>query len=70
MKTIDNENIFDTNKEIIEKHINMKITQDYTDGLVDNGGVSTNVFKAIMGIDATKEFFNQVFFGTSKHANC
>jgi len=53
-----------------ERKLKWKITQDYTDGLVDNGGVSTNVFKAIMGIDATKEFFNKVFFGTSKHVNC
>ena len=39
-----------------ERKLKWKITQDYTDGLVDNGGVSTNVFKAIMGVDATKEF--------------
>ncbi|MBE6070571.1 MAG: bilin reductase [Clostridium butyricum] len=48
-----------------ERKLKWKITQDYTDGLVDNGGVSTNVFKAIMGADATKEFFNKVFFGTN-----
>ncbi|WP_253287377.1 hypothetical protein [Clostridium bornimense] len=42
-----------------------EITKKYTDGLVDKGGVSTNVFKAIMGSDVTKEFFNKVFFGTS-----
>jgi hypothetical protein len=47
-----------------ERKLKWKITQDYTDGLVDNGGVSTNVFKAVMGSDATKEFFNKVFFGT------
>lgn len=37
-------------------------TQAYTDGLVDNGGVSTDVFKAVMGPEKTKEFFNTVFF--------
>lgn len=47
-----------------ERKLKWIITQDYTDGLVDNGGVSTNVFKAIMGSDLTKEFFNKVFFGT------
>lgn len=47
-----------------ERKLKWKITQDYTDGLVDNGGVSTNVFKAVMGSDLTKEFFNKVFFGT------
>jgi len=49
-----------------ERKLKWKITQSYTDGLVDNGGVSTNVFKAIMGSDGTKEFFNNVFFGTSR----
>ncbi len=37
-------------------------TQDYTDNLVDSGGVSTDVFKAVLGADKTKEFFNSVFF--------
>ena len=50
---------------IEERKEKWRITKDYTDGLVDNGGVSTNVFKAIMGADSTKEFFNDVFFGTN-----
>ena len=49
-----------------ERKSKWKITQEYTDGLVDNGGVSTNVFKAVMGSEATKEFFNKVFFGTTR----
>ena len=43
-----------------------RITQDYTDGLVDTGGVSTDVFKAVLGPEKTKEFFNTVFFGTAR----
>ncbi len=43
-----------------------QITQDYTDRLVDSGGVSTNVFKNALGDQATKDFFNEVFFGTKK----
>ena len=39
-----------------------KKTQDYTNRLVDDGGVSTDVFKAVLGVDKTKEFFNKVFF--------
>lgn len=39
--------------------------QNYTDGLVDNGGVSTDLFKAVIGPEKTKEFFNSVFFGPS-----
>lgn len=37
-------------------------TQEYTNGLIDNGGVSTDVFKAVLGVDKTREFFNRVFF--------
>jgi len=42
------------------------ITQDYIDGLVDIGGVSTDVFKAVLGAERTKDFFNKVFFGTTE----
>ena len=42
-------------------------TQDYTDGLVDRGGVSTDVFKQTLGEDKTKEFFNEVFFAPSRY---
>lgn len=69
---VDNLNLFTEMESISElltteaRKLKWKITQDYTDGLVDNGGVSTNVFKAVMGSDATKEFFNKVFFGTSR----
>lgn len=42
-----------------------ELTQAYTDGLVDNGGVSTDVFKAVIGPESTKKFFNSVFFGTT-----
>jgi hypothetical protein len=48
--------------------IKWRITQDYTDRLVDSGGVSTNVFKNTLGADATKAFFNDVFFGVKKFA--
>jgi hypothetical protein len=43
-----------------------RITQDYVDGLVDAGGVSTDVFKAVLGPEKTKAFFNKVFFGTAR----
>lgn len=39
------------------------ITQEYTDKLINSGGPSTNVFKAVLGPDKTKEFFDNVFFG-------
>ncbi len=42
----------------------MEITKAYTDGLVEKGGVSTDVFKKELGDEKTKDFFDKVFFGT------
>lgn len=39
-------------------------TDEYVNGLIDNGGVSTDVFKAALGAEKTREFFNRVFFAT------
>ena len=41
-----------------------RITAGYVDGLVRQGGTSTNVFKKALGEEATREFFGKVFFGT------
>lgn len=43
-----------------------RITQEYINGLVDTGGVSTDVFKAVLGPGKTKDFFHKVFFGTAR----
>ncbi len=40
------------------------ITLAYTDGLIEKGGISTDVFKKELGPEETKNFFDQVFFGT------
>ena len=48
-----------------EKAEKLEITLEYTNGLVDKGGVSTDVFKKELGVEETKKFFDQVFFGTS-----
>lgn len=45
-----------------EYQVKWQKTQNYTDSLVDCGGVSTDVFKAVLGPDKTKEFFNSIFF--------
>ena len=42
-----------------------KATQDYANGLIDKGGVSTDVFKKSLGEDKTRDFFARVFFGTA-----
>ena len=37
-------------------------TEEYVNGLIDIGGVSTDVFKTTLGADKTREFFHRVFF--------
>lgn len=44
----------------------LEITTAYTDGLIEKGGISTDVFKKSLGDEVTKDFFDQVFFGTEK----
>ncbi|MBQ8822235.1 MAG: hypothetical protein IJZ82_06295 [Lachnospiraceae bacterium] len=41
------------------------ITLEYTDGLIEKGGISTDVFKNALGDAETKRFFDCVFFGTA-----
>ena len=43
----------------------LAITVEYTDGLIEKGGISTDVFKKELGDEETKKFFDQVFFGTA-----
>ena len=48
-----------------EKTEKQSITLEYTDGLIEKGGISTDVFKKALGDEETKKFFDQVFFGTA-----
>lgn len=48
-----------------ERDEKLALTRKYTDGLIKNGGVSTDVFKKQLGNEVTKEFFDNVFFGTA-----
>ncbi len=43
----------------------LAITVEYTDGLIEKGGISTDVFKDQLGAEETKKFFDNVFFGTA-----
>jgi hypothetical protein len=43
----------------------LAITVEYTDGLIEKGGISTDVFKKELGDEETKNFFDKVFFGTA-----
>ena len=49
-----------------ERTEKMEITESYTHGLVEKGGISTDVFKNALGEDVTKDFFDRVFFGTGR----
>ncbi len=46
------------------KQEKVAITMEYTDGLIEKGGISTDVFKDALGVEETKKFFDTVFFGT------
>jgi hypothetical protein len=49
-----------------KKSEKLDITVKYTDGLIEKGGISTDVFKKELGPEETKNFFDNIFFGTSK----
>ena len=49
-----------------EKAKKLEITVQYTDGLIEKGGISTDVFKKELGEEETKKFFDNIFFGTAK----
>ena len=44
----------------------LQLIQEYSDNLIKNGGVSTDVFKKQLGEEKTKDFFDKVFFGTAR----
>lgn len=48
--------------ERAEKHT---VTTAYTNGMIDLGGVCTDIFKKQLGVDATRRFFDRVMFGTA-----
>lgn len=48
-----------------ERAEKLEITVEYTDGLIEKGGISTDVFKSALGEEVTKDFFDRVFFGTA-----
>lgn len=49
-----------------QKAVKVAAIQQYSDNLVDKGGISTDMFKMVLGVDATKAFFNNIFFGTAR----
>lgn len=47
-----------------EQAAQLEKTQSYCNGLIEQGGVSTDVFKKALGEEKTRDFFGRVFFGT------
>lgn len=45
----------------------LKIIENYSNGLIEKGGISTDFFKKSLGEDTTRDFFNKVFFGTDNY---
>eukprot|EP00833_Pecoramyces_ruminatium_P004444 jgi/Orpsp1_1/1178476/evm.model.c7180000065464.1 len=51
-------------EDIKQRVAKYDITKEYATNLVEKGGISTNMFKAAIGEDTTKEFYYTVLFGT------
>lgn len=51
----------------IQKSTKKEITVDYTNGLIEKGGIPTNIFKKSLGEENTRKFFDNIFFGSSNY---
>lgn len=49
-----------------EQSAKIEVTKKYTDGLIENGGISTDVFKKSLGEEVTRDFFDKVLFGSGR----
>lgn len=45
-----------------------RLNKEYADRLIDEGGVSTNLFTEALGTENTRRFFDEVFFAPSCYA--
>ena len=44
-----------------------KKNKEYADNLIDQGGVSTDMFKQTLGAENTRRFFHELFFGAENY---
>ena len=44
-----------------------KKNKDYADNLIDQGGVSTDLFTQALGAENTRRFFHEIFFGAENY---
>lgn len=51
-------------EKVLDKAKKQELSARYVDGLLSQGGPSTDVFKKQLGVEKTKKLFEQVLFGT------
>ena len=44
-----------------------QLNKDYADRLIDEGGVSTDLFTEALGAENTRRFFDEVFFAPARY---
>ena len=44
-----------------------KKDREYADRLIDEGGVSTDLFTEALGAENTRRFFHEIFFGSEHY---
>lgn len=49
-----------------EREDKLSVVTEYTNGFVEQGGVSTDLFVKAMGQEKTRTFFERVLFGTGR----
>lgn len=52
--------------EVADKEVKRAASDAYVQGLLDNGGPSTDIFVDMLGKDKTTEYFKKYIFGTEK----
>lgn len=52
--------------EVADKAAKRALSDSYVQGLLDNGGPSTDQFVKMLGIERTTEYFKKIIFGTAE----
>ena len=55
------------NEKIIDNEKKIELSSKYVNGLLDNGGPSTDVFIKMFGREKTEKLYNEVLFGLKKY---
>jgi len=57
-------------EDVNERVTKYDVTTEYVNSLVDKGGISTNMFKAALGVEETRKFFHSILFGNECFKPC